>query len=192
MRFRQPIVITAEQFEKQKPTAGWSHIKNCILDGIDEVHFHSKGEADDYSKIKEVYVPVYSDKTFGGEKANEKTINALILTSDPKMLDALREAGNSLEAAKGTNDEKALAAMMKNVDKLMQRRDVEGMALSGLESIHSDEKAQINKNDATLAPDFVTLKEGKKPSLLTGFGMTLCGGLLIGAQVFYYIVLRRR
>ena len=192
LRFRAPVVITAEEFEKQKPTAGWFHIKNCVLDGIDEVHFHPKDEADDFSKIKEVYIPVYSAKTYDKEKGGSKTINAMVLTRDTKTLDSLREANGALSGPKGADDTKALDYMVKNLGKLVQRRDVEGMVRSGLESISADEKSQLAKNDSTPAPDFVTLEEGKQPSLLAGVGLLFAGLALLAAQFFYYIVLRRR
>ena len=65
MRYREPVVISYEDFAKQKPTAGWFHVKNCVFNVYRAMHFYEKNhpeKADDVSGITEVYVPVQSAK----------------------------------------------------------------------------------------------------------------------------------
>ena len=189
LRYRAPVEISYADFVKQKPAAGWFHIKNCVFNVYRAVHFYEKNKAgaeNDTSGITEIYVPAQGpkDAQFPGQHPN---VSLLVITRDPEILSTYRELGDI-----GPNDGRAETYFLKNKNKIYAKRDVEGMVRAGLSSLSSDEAKQLQTNISPIDSDFVTLEEGKRPTFGAGLLMLLAGFALLVGQILFYIARRGR
>ena len=189
LRYHEPTVISYEDFAKQKPTAGWFHVKNCVFNVFRAMHFYDKDHpegATDVSGITEVYVPVQSAKEPQIPGVHPKT-SVLINTSDPAILNTYRELAQFNADPSG-----APAYIAKNKSRIYVKRDVEGMVKVGLSSVGSDRVKLLKDGISPLDDDFITLEEGKKPSPGVGSLMLTLGIVLLVGQILFYIARRGR
>ena len=194
LRYREPAQISYDDFVKQKPSAGWFHIKNCVFNVFRTMHFYSKDhpeQANDVSSVTEVYVPLQSATTPQIPK-NHPNVSVVVKTSDADILSTYSELAELDTRSNDANPDSGAEFFAKNERKIYVKRDVEGMVLSGLSSLGS-EKTTILKHDMTpIDEDFVTLEEGKKPSPGAGLAMLTAGLVLLVGQVLFYIARRGR
>ena len=167
LKNRRPQTMTFQQFEQSKPTGGWFKISQCELTVPDAMWMEKFGS------MNEVFVPVRAS----GNTDDSKPIFLLLQVDDPKIRATVSQIKEIEEQAHG-DDNKVLNWMVAHQKELLLTRDVEGMLAFGFNDLKSKDRDKIKALNAQLAPDFVVLKEGEKPHLLTSFAM-LGGGLLL-------------
>ena len=92
-RYHQPVEISYDDFVRKKPTAGWFHITNCVLNVSRAVSADPKNpmnlvlHGDDFT---ESYVPVQSAAARREEKYRP-AVSLVILTGDNDLLDTFSQ-----------------------------------------------------------------------------------------------------
>jgi hypothetical protein len=75
----------------------------------------------------------------------------------------------------------------KNVDRVLLRRDVQGLVKFGVE-LGNGERRKLAKLQDNLAPDFIILDEGKKPEVKKSVGYLALGSVM---GVIGFVIVRR-
>jgi hypothetical protein len=158
---RQPTRLSIAEYAKKKPKAAWLELTGAALAINGAMHATRGG------KMEEVYIPLVD---VHGDDATK--IAVLLVTDDPKLM-------NLYQAVANIKDEAKLKALLDaNADKLLDKT-VSGVVRYGIDLRESDRK-QLAALDDELAPDFILLEAGKKPSLAIGL-VVLALGLLLAA-----------
>jgi hypothetical protein len=184
--FTKPVDITCEQFIKSSPREGWYRITGGVMEVADAAfsvttkHSDVVTTAEGDPKITEVYLPVHSPASWDEKAATYPPTNLVVQTMDPDIIATVKQ----LKRLDAGRPEEAKKWYLKNLDKLMLKRDVMGMVQTG---INSSEKThdEIGKLQGSLTPDYLIVEEGKQPSMSGGLGMFF-GGLLAGVVSVIY------
>jgi len=139
------------------------------------------GDSDDSSKppsgtpppassISDVYLPVHAPD----DDPDQKTV-LLLRTDDPTIKQTMAD----MLVIERTKPAEIRQWAHKNAGRLVLHRDVSGMVQSGV-SVSSSDREQIERlPHSNLAPGYVIVDDGNKPSAARGIAM-LVGGLLLG------------
>ena len=121
---RQQQVVTVEQLEKERPSGGWFKITNASLDVSKVAWMESLGS------INEIYVPIHSTK------APDKESTVLLLEVHDE---GIRKTVEEMKALQDRNakDDEYLKYMLKNADKFVIERPVEGQIKFGMDDVSS-------------------------------------------------------
>lgn len=165
MTNRAPLEISVKDYLAQRPDAAWLKLKDCRVEVLDAVYFSTLGA----TEASELFIPVRA----AGEDSGP--IGILFQTRDPELL-------NMMGGEEDSQDEQlasALAVMAKQMN-----RDIEGLVQFGID-VKSKEKSKLASNVEGLAPNFVIIKDGEKPSAgqafaFLGIGVVLGGVMLVG------------
>lgn len=195
--FREPKVLTYDEFVKSHPGAGWFEIKDCLLDLTQSVYKEGSG-----SKAEVAYIPVES-VTDAPEETDEKTAkpasapakdtqtHLIFETRDPGVLNTVEELKN---VDKTMTEKQAQEYVLKNLNKLFITHSIQGMLEAGL-TADTETRDQISKLQTGLASDYGILNDGARPNLGSGLFMLGLGTLLAICQVLYWarrLLFRRR
>ena len=168
-------VVTYDQFVKAHPKEGWYKITGCVLS------LPGSAYVEKYGRVSEVYVPVYDARK---DAPDEPKVFLLLNSENEAFLDPLSEM-NKMDD-KLTTEAKANEYMEKNKERLFPKRDLEGMLQFGV-SVSSKDRSKLASLNSDLAPDFVILQDGKRPSLLSAMGMLVGGVVLLGIILVGFI-----
>lgn len=190
--FSKPVDVACEEFLKSPRHEGWYRITGCTMDlseaAYSEYSFKSSlpKTKDDDKSISEVYLPIHSatseKKTVAKNDETPPPTNLVVKTTDEAILNTVREMSQLDE---NKNPKEVEKWMLANLQKVFLRRDVMGMVLTGINDADGtrDELAKLHDS---LAPGYVILEEGKKPSTSGSLGL-IFGGLALGfVSVLYW------
>lgn len=204
-RYHEPIVISYDDFMKQKPTAGWFHIKDCALNVPGIVHYHANrngGSVNDY--YIDVCVPVMSAKKRKGETfippfpflvqtdASDILYTYTQYKETHPISEAVKRENKKMDttlfghhfAAPDLHDRTEF--VQKNKGRLYPKRDLEGIISSGAAVSVSD------RGLSSVDEDTVILVEGKKPSPVFGVKILALGLILLIGQMIFFFSRRER
>jgi hypothetical protein len=160
---RQPVVVTCDQFVRQRPNALWLRVAGCDIDYLGAGYRESKGRLD------ELYLPIRPPS-----QPPTSPAALVIATNDPQVLAI---AGTTIGNNKQSDQDAYVGMMRRIVTMLGASKQVEGYARSGvIERLET--RRTLSGLTAPLAPDFVVLDLHAKPSFVrpgleVGIGLVL-------------------
>ena len=160
---RQPVVVTCDQFVRQRPTALWLRVAGCDIDYLGAGYRESKGRLD------ELYLPIRPPS-----QPPTSPVALVVATNDPQVLAI---AGTTIGNNKQSDQDAYVGMMRRIVTMLGASKQVEGYARSGvIERLET--RRTLSGLTAPLAPDFVVLDLHAKPSFVrpgleVGIGLVL-------------------
>lgn len=157
---RTPAELACENYDEVMPSKEWLKLTGCTLDVLESSYMEEGG------RIVELFIPARG----AGEQEGD-TIYVLVATKDETLLYL------SNQMLKIEDEAEAMRFYAANSRVLMATRDVEGLVRYGVDLDDSD-RDKLAGLDATLAPNFVILDEGKKPRFGKSLGF-LGGGLVL-------------
>lgn len=170
IRYRQPQVVTYEQFVKAKPRKGWFRIQGAVLDLPQGAFVEQAG------RLVRAYLPVRS-----GRAAEGGRIQLLFSSEHPAIL----QTGNEmLKISPTAGDAQVREFVRRNGRRLWMACDLEGMVAWGIEASTAT-KEKIARLSPNLAKDFIILEEGRTPALgrsILFFGLGITALLVLGIR----------
>ena len=165
----KPLEIGIAELAQKKPTAKWLKIPDGVLDSSNAKPARAFGEG-------AVYVPLVGIT----QDSSAVPIHVLVMTRDPALVGFIQEWRKFAKENEKT-PEAERAFLLRNLERLRVRRQVEGVVLYGIEDGGKERRNRLDlfKN---LAQDAIVLREGEKPWIGTGIIMFL-GGLVLGVYV---------
>jgi len=152
--------LSLADYTKQKPTATWLKLKDCQVNTLDAAYSSKWGS------IKEVYIPLSVPGAGPGEK-----IHVLLATEDSATIKFIEQMNNV------KTDQEGLKFAIENKEKLMAKRDVEGVIRFGID-LKDKDRRKLAALDKNLTPDFVIISEGEKPQIILSIVM-FGGGIVL-------------
>jgi hypothetical protein len=160
---RQPVIVTCDQFVRQRPNALWLRVTGCDADYLGAGYRESKGG------LNELFLPMRPPS-----QSPTAPVGLVVATNDPQVLAiAGTTVGNNQQP-----DQDSYAAMMRRIVTMLRAsKEVEGYARSGVIERLQTRRALAGLT-APLAPDFVVLDLHATPSLArpgieVGIGLVL-------------------
>jgi hypothetical protein len=172
LKNRRPVCLGVQDLAKGQPSAHWLILTNCEY-AFDEAAWkitRSKYEPAGGGRITEGYIPLRVPE--GGDR---QKCYAVLATSDPATLGMLEELRQVNDKAGGER------FVSKYASQLRQKHDVTGLVRFGIEK--GSESGKLAGLQRSLAPGFIVLSEGKKPSLGMSVGLLLVGFIIAGGMV---------
>lgn len=157
---REPTVISAADYLKDRPEASWLRLTGCQVDVVEAVYFSKLG----VTKPSELFIPVRPAGAEGGP------INILLQTKDTALIDLMNDE---------SSDEDEVVRLIAE----QANRDIEGVVQFGI-NVKSKEKNKLAENVEGLASDFVIIREGIKPNFGGALGI-FGGGVLVGGLLLF-------
>lgn len=178
LKDRNITEVSIIDFEQTKPSANWLKITNGELDVLDAAFSHGRID----KKPDEVIVPYVP----AGSSAEDRKVHVLLKTKNPDLLQFVKDTYDmetrlGSDASEAKQAQAAIELLTKHADKLAKEQAINGLVEFGIDS-SSKEKDQIRKLFPNLAPDFVVVRDGKKPEM--GFGIFM---LLAGCALGYFM-----
>ncbi len=162
LKNREPVTLTAKEYLAHRPDADWVHLKDTHCDLAECV---TSGY---FGAVSELYIPVRSP----GEDPGG-AIKVLLKTKNEKLVALMEQLGKA-----GKNPAEMAKIIKGNTADLAGPKEVTGLVEFGIES-NDKKRSKLAGLHMSLAPDFVIIADGEKPSLIQGAAMC-AGGLLLG------------
>jgi hypothetical protein len=161
---RQPVIVTCDQFVRQRPNALWLRVTGCDVDYLGAGYRESNGRLD------ELFLPVRPPS-----QPPTSPVALVVATNDPQVLAiAGTTIGNNQQP-----DQDAYVGMMRRIVTMLRvSNEVEGYARSGVIERMQTRRALAGLT-APLAPDFVVLDLHARPSFVRP-GIEVGIGLVLG------------
>ncbi len=160
---RQPVIVTCDQFVRQRSRALWLRVTGCDVDSL------GAGYRESHGRLDELFLPVRPPS-----QPTTSPVALVVATNDPQVLAiAGTTIGNNQQP-----DQDAYAGMMRRIVTMLRAsKEVEGYARSGLMERLQTRRALAGLT-APLAPDVVVLDLHARPSFVragieAGLGLVL-------------------
>jgi hypothetical protein len=168
---RNPAVMSCEDYSRTRPKAAWLAITNCVLDLSSAAYETLK-----YQNMEvptELFIPVRS----ASERQPAKD-TILLATRDPELMKVLRE----MESVPSGEEFKEWLA--RNADRVLVRRDVQGLVQFGVE-LDKQQRRKLARLQDNLAPDFIILDEGRRPEIKQSVGYLALGAVMVVVSIVF-------
>jgi hypothetical protein len=159
---RQPVLVTCDQFVRQRPHALWLRVTGCDVDYL------GAGYRESHGRLDELFLPMRPSPP------STSPVALVVATNEPQVLViAGTTIGNNQQP-----DPDAYAGMMRRIVTMLRAsKEIEGYARSGLMERLQTRRALAGLT-APLAPDFVVLDLHARPSFVrpgieVGLGLVL-------------------
>jgi len=167
---RQPVMVTCDQFVRQRPSALWLRVTGCTIDYLGAGYREANGQLD------ELFLPIRPPS-----QPPTAPVALVVATSDPQVLAI---AGTTIGNNQQPDQDAYVGMMRRIVTMLRASTEVEGYARSGFIERLQTRRALAGLT-APLAPDFVVLDLHATPSFVrpgieAGIGL----GLLLVAMTW--------
>lgn len=174
LKNRTPTVMSYDAFIQTRPNAEWLILTNCQLNLFEAAYFHKIGDKDPHPS--QYYIPVHGVGSPAGR------ICILLKTSEPDLM-------ATMEQMRGLKNQTTLMSWTgQNAARVFPKRTVQGVILSGLDSLKSTDRSELKRLHTNIADDFIILNSNAEPSLTTG--ISYCGAGL--AALFGMVIYARR
>jgi hypothetical protein len=161
---RQPVVVTCDQFIRQRPNALWLRVTGCDIDYLGAGYRESGGRLD------ELFLPARPPS-----QLPTSPVSLVVATNDPQVLAI---AGTTIENNQRPDQDVFVGMMRRIVTMLRASKEVEGYARSGVIERLQTRRALAGLT-APLASNFVVLDLHARPSFVRP-GVEVGIGLVLG------------
>jgi hypothetical protein len=166
-RNREPTSLELADYIKNKPTAEWLILRNCVLNVAGAAYMIEKGS----STPTQLFIPVIID-----QKNTDEKVHVLLATKDKNLIATVMEL--ELQMSKTA----VMNWLSKNRERAFVKRNITGLVQFGIEQKVSDRRKLANLQ-GDLAKDFIIIKDGSEPDLMISSGM-FAGGILLAIFMF--------
>jgi hypothetical protein len=167
-----PTRMSCQDYLRQRPDAEWLQLERCAVNLIEGSYFERNG------KIEELFMPLRAAEEQESDKGQK--VQMLLASKDPELL----RLAQQLKDIKDQGEFLRLAVEKR--DQIYAQRSVEGLVRFGVD-LDKDDREKLANLDKELAPDFLILDEGKRPSFGTSLAM-VGGGLVVGVLLLVGLV----
>lgn len=166
---REPLEMSLADFNKQRPDRHWLKLTNCQGD-LTQASYLYVG-----SSVTDVYVPL----TVPDAAENEK-VHVVLLDKSPATQALMQKV---MDAKTEAQQEAFVKENLAAIQAYKKPSTIEGMVQFGI-NLKDEDRNKIKGADKNLVEDFVIIKEGERPSWVTGLAM-LAGGILLSLLAFW-------
>jgi len=164
LKNREPLRMTFKDYHEQRPSAEWVSLSEAQLNLTNSAYVTARTS----DKVKEVYIAV---EAMGNRE--DKPAWVLLESDNQELIDLMNQTSAKMNALKSPAE-----MTPELVQSLFPARQISGLVQFGMES-DSKTRDKLAKLDLALEKEFVIIKEGDEPNLMSSL-MMLVGGLVVG------------